>query len=195
MPDRAPPVPVLRTGTYVVVEARKESSPAERFAAAGVGSAVAEMLTLPSDTAKVRLQMQVETGSARRYTGLAQGVYRIAADEGAATLWRGFQPALLRQISYTGMSFVLYEPLRNMIAGDIPKEEIPFYKRVLAGGAAGGISIVMMNPTDVVKTQARRSVLHLGRGRPPAICACACSPTPRRRTRGRCKRGVAASHA
>jgi hypothetical protein len=133
--------------------ATSTSSPAERFAAAGVGAGVAEMLTLPVDAAKVRLQMQVETGSARRYTGLAQGMYRIAADEGAATLWRGFQPALIRQVSYTGMSFVLYEPVRNMIAGDVPKEEIPFYKRVLAGGTAGGLSIVAMNPTDVVKTQ------------------------------------------
>ena len=69
---------------------------------------------------------------------------------GAAALWRGFQPALLRQVSYTGMSFVLYEPVRNAIAGDVPKEEIPFVKRVLAGGTAGGLSIIMMNPTDVV---------------------------------------------
>ena len=51
------------------------------------------------------------------------------------------------------MSFVLYEPVRNAIAGDVPRNEIPFYKRVLAGGTAGGISIIMVNPTDVIKTQ------------------------------------------
>ena len=65
-------------------------------------------------------------------------------------------PCLLsraRQVSYTGMSFVLYEPVRNAIAGDVPRNEIPFYKRVLAGGTAGGISIIMVNPTDVIKTQ------------------------------------------
>ena len=153
-----------------------ESSPAERFAAAGIGAGVAEMLTLPVDAAKVRLQMQVETGNARKYTGLVQGMYRIGVDEGASTLWRGIQPALVRQVSYTGMSFVLYEPVRNMIAGDVPKEEIPFYKRVLAGGTAGGISILAMNPTDVVKTQMQVAE------------APACMPRREQRTQGRCQR-------
>jgi len=80
-------------------------------------------------------------------------MHRIGAEEGVATLWRGLEPALVRQCSYTGLSFVLYEPVRNAIAGDLPKEEIPFYKRVLAGGTAGGVSIIAMNPTDVLKTQ------------------------------------------
>jgi len=131
------------------------STATQRFCAAGVGAGVAEMLTLPIDAAKVRVQLQVVAadGSTPKYTGLVQAMYRIGADEGAAALWRGFQPALLRQVSYTGMSFVLYEPVRNAIAGDVPKEDIPFIKRVLAGGTAGGLSIIMMNPTDVIKTQ------------------------------------------
>jgi len=131
------------------------STGAQRFFAAGVGAGAAEMLTLPVDAAKVRLQLQATTaaGGTPLYTGLLQGMWRIGADEGAAALWRGYQPALVRQVSYTGMSFVLYEPIRNFIAGDVPKEEIPFWKRVAAGGTAGGLSIIAMNPTDVVKTQ------------------------------------------
>ena len=141
-----------------------------RFLGAAVGAGVAETLTLPIDAIKVRLQLQNSAGTGGggggaagtggggsaakpRYTGFFQGIYRIAADEGAAALWRGIEPALVRQILYTGMSFVLYEPVRNAIAGNTPKEEIPFYMRVLAGGTAGALSIVMMNPTDVVKTQ------------------------------------------
>ena len=84
---------------------------------------------------------------------MLQGIYRIGTDEGAAALWRGWQPALVRQTLYTGLTFVLYEPVRNFIAGDTPKEQIPFYKRVLAGGTAGGAAIFVMNPTDVLKTQ------------------------------------------
>lgn len=135
--------------------AKKDAGSAawQRFGAAGVGAGVAEMLTLPIDAAKVRLQMQVSSAGAPKYTGLLQGMYRIGMDDGAAALWRGFQPALLRQVTYTGMSFVLYEPVRNVIAGDVKKEDIPFVKRVMAGGIAGSLSIVMMNPTDVIKTQ------------------------------------------
>jgi hypothetical protein len=135
-------------------EADKVSTSAmQRFIAAGIGAGVAEMLTLPIDAAKVRLQLQCSGASQPiRYTGLFQAMHRIGRDDGAAALWRGFQPALLRQVTYTGMSFVLYEPVRNAIAGDVPREEIPFIKRVLAGGTAGALSIIMMNPTEVVRT-------------------------------------------
>ncbi|KAL1526270.1 hypothetical protein AB1Y20_014989 [Prymnesium parvum] len=78
---------------------------------------------------------------------------RVGKDEGLRALWRGITPALVRQISYTSMSFVLYTPVRNALAGDTPADQIPFWKRVLAGGSAGAISILTMNPTDVVKTQ------------------------------------------
>ena len=59
----------------------------------------------------------------------------------------------MRQISYTGLTFVLYEPVRNAIAGNVRTDEISFGQRVLAGGASGGLAIMTMNPTDVVKTQ------------------------------------------
>ena len=142
--------------------AESSTTPMQRFGAAGFGAAVAEVLTLPVDAAKVRLQLQVSTPTNRlasteaakpKYTGLMQGVWRIGREEGLPALWRGLEPALVRQVAYTGMSFVLYEPVRNLIAGDVPNESIPFYKRVLAGGTAGGISIMLMNPTDVIKTQ------------------------------------------
>ena len=132
------------------------STGAQRFVAAGVGAGVAEFGTLPVDAAKTRLQLQPPPAAAAtpRYTGLAQSMYRIAVDDGARALWRGYQPALVRQVSYTGMSFALYEPIRNAVAGEgVAKEDIPFAKRVLAGGTAGSLSIVLMNPTDVVKTQ------------------------------------------
>mmetsp|Transcript_3948 Transcript_3948/g.5670 ORF Transcript_3948/g.5670 Transcript_3948/m.5670 type:complete len:301 (-) Transcript_3948:41-943(-) len=130
----------------------------QRFIAAGVGAAAAEISTLPVDISKVRLQTQkpilVDGQLVMRYKGMVHAMYRISADEGVLALWKGLAPALMRQVSYTGLSFVLYEPVRNFVAGkDIKKEDIPFWKRVIAGGIAGGTSIYVMNPTDVVKTQ------------------------------------------
>ena len=132
-----------------------DSTATQRFIAAGFGAAVAELTTLPVDVAKVRLQMQAPLADGSyRYTGFLQTMYKVGKDEGVSALWRGLHPALVRQISYTGLSFVIYEPVRNAIAGEgVPKDEIPFYKRVLAGGIAGSASIIAMNPTDVVKTQ------------------------------------------
>ncbi len=126
----------------------------QRFGASAIGAAIAESVCMPLDVSKVRLQVQAPLPDGSfRYTGFLQCVRRIAAEEGTAALWRGIEPALVRQVSYTGLSFVLYTPVRNAIAGDVPADQIPFWKRVLAGGTAGGVSILAMNPTDVVKTQ------------------------------------------
>lgn len=141
------------------------SAAVERFVAASWGAGVAECATLPIDIAKVRLQTQVPLHDGKlRYRGLVHGMYRVAADDSPLALWRGVCPALVRQVSYTGMSFVLYEPVRNAIAGDLPKTDIPFWKRVASGGIAGATSIFLFNPADVVKTQMqakRGAALHM----------------------------------
>jgi hypothetical protein len=139
----------------VMSEKATGSSAAQRFGSACIGAAVAEITTLPVDAAKVRLQMQVTGVRAAtavgtvghsssstaaiaaagslpckppKYTGLLQAMYRIGLEEGPASLWRGVEPALVRQCSYTGMSFVLYQPVRDLFAGDTPSDQIPFYK-------------------------------------------------------------------
>lgn len=90
----------------------RDSRAAERFAAASVGAVVAETITLPIDIAKVRLQMQAPLfDGSFRYTGFLQAIFRVANDEGPTALWRGITPALLRQVSYTSLSFVLYTPV------------------------------------------------------------------------------------
>ncbi|KAH8059902.1 oxidative phosphorylation uncoupler [Aureococcus anophagefferens] len=122
-----------------------------RFCASATAAGLAESLTLPIDITKVRLQTSaVASGQ------LAIG-REIVATEGVGALWKGVVPALFRQCSYTGLSLVLYEPVRNYIAGDVPAAELPFWKRVLAGGAAGGLSIFAVNPTDVVKARLQNS--------------------------------------
>ena len=122
-----------------------------RFCASATAAGLAESLTLPIDITKVRLQTSaVASGQ------LAIG-REIVATEGVGALWKGVVPALFRQCSYTGLSLVLYEPVRNYIAGDVPAAELPFWKRVLAGGTAGGLSIFAVNPTDVVKARLQNS--------------------------------------
>mmetsp|Transcript_14398 Transcript_14398/g.43236 ORF Transcript_14398/g.43236 Transcript_14398/m.43236 type:complete len:242 (-) Transcript_14398:342-1067(-) len=92
-------------------------------------------------------------------------MWAIAREEGSLSLWKGIEPALLRQISYTSVSFVIYAPIRDLIAGQgVRKEDIPFHLRVLSGGCAGGISIILMNPTDVIKTRMQAS-----RGQPSIV--------------------------
>ena len=66
-------------------------------------------------------------------------------------MWKGLQPALIRQVCYSSLALVLYEPVRDVFVTDA--EDATFFQRLMAGGAAGAISITVFNPVDVVKTQ------------------------------------------
>jgi len=138
-----------------------------RFVASLVSSGLAEVVTLPIDTVKVRLQLQhsslqkiataASTSASIRpeYSGMVDCFGKIVREEGARSLWNGISPALLRQCLYSSSSLVLYEPIRELV---VPADTEPNYlQRLIAGGSAGGISIAIFNWTEVVKTRLQSS--------------------------------------
>ena len=104
------------------------------------------------DVAKTRLQMQGADGTSQ-YRSLWDCFVKIYRQEGLSALYKGIEPALFRQVVYGGLRYGLYVPIRNMIGvtPGTPKDDIPFYKKFIAGGGAGGIASVIANPTDLVK--------------------------------------------
>ena len=57
----------------------------------------AEVLTIPLDTAKVRLQIQtVKPGEQPRYKGFVGTMAKVASEEGPLALWSGLTPGLQR---------------------------------------------------------------------------------------------------
>ncbi|KAL4095925.1 hypothetical protein PRIC1_009292 [Phytophthora ramorum] len=140
-----------------------------RFIAGGAASATAELLTLPIDITKVRLQAQrsgpATTATSKpvvHYNGMLHAAQTMIKQEGPGALWNGATPALLRQVSYTSICMVLYEPLRNFFGANGAQGkngEVPFINKFLAGGCAGAIGISIANPVDVIKVrmQADRS--------------------------------------
>lgn len=78
----------------------------------------------------------------------------ISKNEGFYGLFRGLQPALIRQVSYTGIAFILFEPVRDFMSNLMSNSSSPtFLQRLLSGGIAGGIGIAICNPTEVLKTK------------------------------------------
>lgn len=132
-----------------------------RFAASAAAALVAETVTLPTDVAKTRLQVQSTAGgSGPRYTGFVDCLSRTAAEEGPLALWKGLVPALIRQVCYTSMSLVIYEPIRDLYRNALQGggEGAPSYSvRLAAGGTAGACAITVFNPTEVLKTQMQAS--------------------------------------
>ena len=118
------PASVFVDQTQVTIWATPPPSPV----ASAIGAGVAESVTLPVDVAKVRLQTQVpRADGSLLYRNMVQGMFVIGKNEGRTALWKGLAPALLRQMSYTSLSFVIYSPIRDLIAGEnVEKDDILF---------------------------------------------------------------------
>lgn len=110
---------------------RKEGETAAAFfmrnvAMAAFSACVAETMTIPMDTAKVRLQLQkVAEGEKPRYSGLFGTAKTIAAEEGATALFGGLMPGLQRQVLFAGLRVGLYIPVRNIITGPLAEGQYP----------------------------------------------------------------------
>lgn len=86
----------------------------------------AEVLTIPMDTAKVRLQLQkVEPGQIPKYVGFSGTIKTIAAEEGTLALFNGLTPGLQRQFVFAGIRIGMYVPIRNAIAGEMQPGQNP----------------------------------------------------------------------
>jgi hypothetical protein len=111
-----------------------------------------DAVVMPLDVAKTRLQMQGADGT-QQYKSLVDCFQKTVRNEGIGSLYKGVEPALTRQVVYGGLRYGLYAPLRNLIGVDAstPKDQIPFWKKFVAGGGAGGIASFVANPTDLVK--------------------------------------------
>jgi len=73
---------------------------------------LAEALTMPVDFAKVRMQLQ-SSHCAVRYSGMVDCMASTLRNEGPRAFFKGLGPGLVRQMGYTGLSLMLYEPIRN----------------------------------------------------------------------------------
>eukprot|EP00878_Enallax_costatus_P031234 GHUV01034137.1.p1 GENE.GHUV01034137.1~~GHUV01034137.1.p1 ORF type:complete len:250 (+),score=50.70 GHUV01034137.1:74-823(+) len=121
------------------------------FAASAASACTAEALTLPLDTAKVRLQLQ--GGAGGKYKGLLGTCMTIAREEGAGALWKGLEPGLHRQVVYGGLRIGLYEPVKQIFVGKGHVGDVPLHLKIASGLTTGAIAITVASPTDLVKVR------------------------------------------
>lgn len=131
----------------------ENKSVARGMAYGGIASCVAEVITMPVDVVKTRLQMDGASHT-KVYTGSLDCISKLLRAEGPPALFKGLPPALLRQSTYGSMRYGLYMPIRNMLGVDPSRpKEIPLWKKVIAGASAGAIASGLANPTDLVKVR------------------------------------------
>ncbi|MES1916528.1 MAG: hypothetical protein MHM6MM_008348 [Cercozoa sp. M6MM] len=120
-----------------------------QFAIGGLASSFAEVVTLPVDTVKVRMQL----------SGTQQYAYRnswhcassIVSNEGAKGLYKGMSAAILRQMFYSGSRIALYTPIRNFLLHN--SNESNYAGLYAAGAFAGALGAMVGVPFDAAKTR------------------------------------------
>jgi len=128
----------------------------------------AEFLTIPADTAKVRLQIQhTPAGQEPKYKGMIGTAKKIAAEEGFTKLWGGIGAGLQRQVIFAGLRIGMYVPVRDMVTGPLPDGVNPtLLQKIAAGIITGGIAITIANPTDLVKVKMQGQGVAVLEGKP-----------------------------
>jgi len=127
----------------------------KKMAAAGCAASVAEVVSLPMDTTKVRLQIQGESCAGTsphqlKYHGMTSTITTIIKEEGIASLFRGLVPGIHRQICFCGIRIGLYDNVRKLY-GDTSEGKPKVIVKVLASCTTATTAVLLFQPTEVVK--------------------------------------------
>lgn len=152
--------PALRPEPALGVKVAKTDAPFwVKLVSAGTGACLADVVTFPLDTTKVRLQVQGNVGGApSKYSGIFRTIFTIFSEEGVGGLYRGLIPGLQRQLAFSTIKLGCYDDVKDMYSSLIFSEDnrptkTPVFVRVLAGSTTGILAVAVAHPTDVVKVR------------------------------------------
>ncbi|XP_061536899.1 dicarboxylate carrier SLC25A8-like isoform X2 [Phycodurus eques] len=128
---------------------------------AGAAGCVADLVTFPLDTAKVRLQIQGESkplvrGQRATYRGVFGTIFTIRRTEGARGLYNGLVAGLHRQMSFASVRVGLYDSMKQFYSRG--SENAGIAARLLSGCTTGALAVALAQPTDVVKVRFQAQV-------------------------------------
>jgi hypothetical protein len=113
-------------------------------------SMLGDLVTMPVDVTKTRMQLQ---GNTKLYKNFIDCAVQTSRREGVTALWKGLEPALWRQASYGSLRYGLYSPIKDLLAPGVAKSDLPLGYKILAGGLSGTIAQAAANPCDLVKVR------------------------------------------
>jgi hypothetical protein len=119
------------------------------FACGGAAACIAEVVTLPIDTCKVRLQLLRKTGAgagaAQPSTSMLGMFKKVAAEEGVAGLYKGLWPALQRQVVFASLRVGIYKEIGERLK-EPGQATLSLGRKVLAGLISGALGITCVPP-------------------------------------------------
>ncbi|KAM8853748.1 dicarboxylate carrier UCP2-like [Synchiropus picturatus] len=132
-----------------------------KVVSAGTAGCVADLVTFPLDTAKVRLQIQGESrptgdGHRMKYRGVFGTIFTMWKTEGPRSLYSGLVAGLQRQMSFASVRIGLYDTMKQFYTRGSDNAGIG--ARLLAGCTTGAMAVSFAQPTDVVKVRFQAQV-------------------------------------
>ncbi|TRY54062.1 hypothetical protein DNTS_034492, partial [Danionella cerebrum] len=124
---------------------------------AGTAACIADLVTFPLDTAKVRLQIQGELSAAVasaqgiRYRGVFGTISTMIRTEGVRSLYSGLAAGLQRQMAFASIRIGLYDNVKSLYSRGRDNANVGV--RILAGCTTGALAVSLAQPTDVVKVR------------------------------------------
>jgi solute carrier family 25 (mitochondrial adenine nucleotide translocator), member 4/5/6/31 len=130
------------------------------FLVGGVSAAISKTIVAPIERVKLLLQTQdankkIQSGEAKRYTGIVDCFVRVSKEEGVGSLWRGNFANVLRYFPTQALNFAFKDTYKKYLCPFNPKtEKLKFFLGSLAsGGAAGASSLSFVYPLDFARTR------------------------------------------
>ena len=117
--------------------------------------AIAAVFTNPADVAKTRLNMasELQAPTMTSNQGVLQCLRKIYGAEGIAGLQRGLGLVCVREASKNSFRIGLYDPLVRKLEGGSSSSAPSKVTRIAAGAITGGLSALICNPLDLLKTR------------------------------------------
>lgn len=147
-PVAAKPAPPALTQTQVYLN----------FGLVGTSCTIAQSTVHWTQTTMVRQQLaSAASGAEPSFVATLTGLY---SSEGVLGLYRGFQSAAFREMTYSSLRFGLYEPIKGLLGASGPNSAP--WQNVASGLLAGTIAAAVASPTDLLTARQMRPGPHLG---------------------------------
>ncbi|XP_040180222.1 mitochondrial carnitine/acylcarnitine carrier protein-like [Rana temporaria] len=127
--------------------------PRQVFAAGMLAGLFGAVIVIPAERIKCLLQAQANS-SVKRFAGPIDCAQQLYREQGIQSLYRGTVLTLLRDIPATGMYFMSYEWMKQMLTPEGQSiNNLSAVRILLAGGVAGMCNWVVAIPMDVLKSR------------------------------------------
>ena len=121
---------------------------------AGLGAGVTEAVIAVTPTEAIKTRLIADANLPHpRYRGLLHGASTMVREEGVRAVYAGLLPTTLKQAGNQAVRFTAYEQLKTLHASLYPSSPWSAQHAAAGGMAAGGLSVLVTMPFDVVKTQ------------------------------------------